>query len=91
MRRLSMHREDHWEEPVTNIAWLAYYYNGTETSAPPALTELIEAQCLDDAVKIAKTHMGMCKRVEIASPRWAEPESRVVLAREEPAGNAALH
>ena len=76
---------------MTNIAWLAYYFDGVENSLPPALTELIEAQSMDDAAKIARSHMGLCKRVDIASPRWEAPQSCVILARADQAEKPALH
>jgi len=76
---------------VTNLAWLAYYYDSSENSLPPALTELIEAESMDDAVKIARSHMGLRQRVEIASPRWAAPQCCVVLAHDDQGIKPALH
>ncbi len=73
------------------IAWQAYYFNSFANSLPPVRTELIEAENVDDAAKVATSHMGRCKRVDIASPRWEAPQSRVILAREGLPERPALH
>jgi hypothetical protein len=65
---------------MTNIPWHAYFYAGTESSRPPSRTEVIEAECENDAAKVAKSHMGNCKRVEIVGPRWANAQSRVIIS-----------
>jgi hypothetical protein len=76
---------------MSTIAWQAYYFDSFENSLPPALTELIEAESLDDAAKIAKSHMGRCTRVDITSPVWEWPQSRVILASEGLPERPALH
>jgi hypothetical protein len=68
---------------VDNIPWHAYYFESFKSSSPPVLTEVIEAQSLDDAAKIATTHMGRLARVEIASPIWRTSQACTILASEE--------
>jgi len=65
---------------MTNIPWHAYFYTGTETSLPPSRTEVIEAECENDAASVAKSHLGNCRRVEIVGPRWANAQSRVIFS-----------
>jgi hypothetical protein len=60
--------------------WHAYYYDAVENSGPPTRTEMIEAESESDAARVAKSHMGRCKRVEIAGPRWANAQTLVILA-----------
>jgi len=72
---------------MTGVPWHAYYFNGTENSRPPTRTELIEAECENDAAEIAKSHMGRCKRVDIVGPRWASFQSRVILAGDDMPGS----
>ncbi len=73
---------------MSNVPWHAYYYDGVENSRPPTRTEMIEAETESDAAKVAKSHMGQCKRVEIVGPRWAPAQTLVILAGDE--GQGAL-
>ena len=75
---------------MTSLPWHAYYYDGLETSRPPTRIELIEAESETNAAKIAKSHMGGCKRVDIAGPRWVNAQTRVILAGEEVAGRSSV-
>ncbi len=65
---------------MSGTAWQAFYYHGFDNAHPPARTELIEAATEDEAAKVAISHMGRCKRVEIAGPRWEPRQGRVILA-----------
>ena len=67
---------------MSNTAWQAFYYHGFDNSHPPARTELIEAPSEDEAAKIATSHMGRCKRVDIAAPRWEPQQDMVILAQD---------
>jgi hypothetical protein len=67
---------------VDNIPWHAYYFQSPKNSSPPVLSEVIEAQSMVDAAKIAATHMGRLARVEIASPIWEEPQVCIILGSE---------
>jgi hypothetical protein len=71
------------EEVMIKTAWQAFYFHGRDNSHPPARTELIEAPSEDDAAKVAKSHMGRCKRVDIAAPRWEPQQNRVILAQDD--------
>ncbi len=63
---------------MRNIAWHAFYFHGTDHATPPAQTEIIEAPTENEAAEVAIAHMGNCKRVDIAAPRW-EPEQDLVI------------
>jgi hypothetical protein len=76
---------------MTTIAWHAYYFDSFKNSLPPVLTELIEAESMDDAAKIAKSHMGRCTRVDITSPVWERPQRCVLLASDGLPERPALH
>jgi hypothetical protein len=71
---------------MTGIPWNAYYYDGVGNSLPPTRTELIEAESESDAAKVAKSHMGRSKRVEIDGPRWWSAQKLVILAAEDGQG-----
>jgi hypothetical protein len=71
---------------MSTIPWNAYYYDGLETSSPPTRTEVIEAECENDAAQVARSHMGRSKRVEIVGPRWANSQSRVIVAGDDARG-----
>lgn len=62
--------------------WQAYYFKGDDHSQPPARTEVIEAPCYDEAVKIAAAHLESCKRVDVECPRWVSDEVRTVFPAE---------
>jgi hypothetical protein len=65
---------------MTGKPFHAFYFNEADHSRPPARTEVIEAQNERDAAKVAASHLGHCKRVDVEGPRW-EPESvQVILA-----------
>jgi hypothetical protein len=68
---------------VDNIPWHAFYFESFKNTSPPVLTEVIEAQSMTEAAKIATMHMGRLARVEIASPIWVEPQACTILASEE--------
>jgi len=71
--------------------WHAFYFDGLLSSLPPVRTEVIEADSVDEAAEVAKTHLGACKRVDIAAPRWSEYNVRVILAEDKRASPPALH
>jgi hypothetical protein len=68
---------------MSETAWLAFYFRGLDDAHPPARTELIEAPNQDEAAKVARSHMGLCKRVDIASPRWESQQDLVILSRDD--------
>jgi hypothetical protein len=76
---------------MSNHIWHAFYFDGLANSAPPVRTELIEAETEDAAAEVARDHLGRCKRVELAPPRWEPPSVRVILADEDMVGRGALH
>jgi hypothetical protein len=75
---------------MTSTAFQAYYFAAEETSLPPVRTELIVANSEDEAVIVARSHMGSCKRVDVAHPRW-EPQHTLTILASEPAGPNARH
>jgi hypothetical protein len=67
---------------MTRTAWQAFYFHGRDNAHPPARTELIEARTENEAAKVAISHMGNCKRVDIEAPRWDPHQGRVILAED---------
>jgi hypothetical protein len=76
---------------MSNHIWHAFYFEGPANLAPPVRTELIEAETEDAAAEVAKDHLGRCKRVELAPPRWEPSSVRVILADEEAAARGSMH
>ncbi len=74
---------------MTNTTWQAFYFEGFDNAHPPSRTEMIEAESEDAAAKIARSHMGRCKRVDIEAPRWEPAQTRVILAPDDPGGGEA--
>ena len=70
------------EEAMSSTVWQAFYFHGRDNAHPPARTELIEAATEDDAAKVAISHLGRCKRVDINGPRWERQQGRVILAED---------
>jgi hypothetical protein len=68
------------EEAMSSTVWQAFYFHGRDNAHSPARTELIEAATEDDAAKVAVSHMGRCKRVDISGPRWEPRRGQVILA-----------
>ena len=68
---------------MTKTPWQAFYFKGLDDCCPPSRTELIEAQSEDEAAKVAISHMGRCKRVDIQGPRWEPLRGRVIVAHDE--------
>lgn len=66
---------------MSDLVWQAFYFDGFENRLPPTLNEMIKAENIEEAAKIAKSHMGSCKRAEIVSPRWEPAQHRVVFAQ----------
>jgi hypothetical protein len=76
---------------MTNHIWHAFYFDGFASSAPPVRTELIEAENEDEAAEVAKGHLGRCKRVDLAPPRWEMPKIRVIFAEEPGPDKGSVH
>jgi hypothetical protein len=79
------------EDAMTHHIWHAFFFEGFACSGPPVRTELIEADSEDEAAKVAKEHLGNCKRVDLAAPRWEHPHTRVILAEEGGSEKVWLH
>jgi hypothetical protein len=90
-KRHSKAAEEFGEDAMTNHIWHAFYFEGFGTSGPPVRTELIEADSEEEAAKVAKDHLGNCKRVDLAAPRWEQPHTRVILAEEGGSEKVWLH
>ena len=75
---------------MSSTAFQAYYFAAEETSLAPVRTELIVADSEDEAAVVARSHMGKCKRVDLAHPRW-EPEHTVTILASEPVAHHARH
>ena len=60
--------------------WQAFYFKKNDPASPPERTELIEAECEEDAAKIAAAHLERCERADLEGPRWERSEVRTVVA-----------
>jgi len=78
------------EDDMTSTALQAYYFAAEETSLAPVRTELIVADSEDEAATVALSHMGTCKRVDVAHPRW-EPEHTLTLLARKPVDHHVPH
>ena len=60
---------------MSHQIWHAFFFEGLSPAAAPVRTELIEADTDDEAVKLARDHLGDCKRVALEAPRqgWRGP------------------
>ena len=76
---------------MTNHIWHAFYFDGLGGSMPPVRTELIEADSEDDAAKVAKDHLGGCKRVDLSPPRWEEAKIIVIVADDRTSPSRSVH
>ena len=52
------------------FAWHAYYFEHTRGCEPPVWSEWIEAPTEEEAMDIARSHMGDCNRIHLEKPRW---------------------
>jgi len=73
---------------MNKIPWLAFFFDCADDSHAPLRTEVLEADCEDDAAKLAHEHLGDCIRVAIARPSWVSPDV-AILAREAAYARAA--
>jgi hypothetical protein len=90
-KRRSKATAESGEDPMTHHIWHAFFFEGFANSGPPVRTELIEADSEDEAAKVARDHLGNCKRVDLAAPRWEQPHTRVILAEEGGSEKAWVH
>jgi hypothetical protein len=79
------------EATMTNHIWHAFYFEGSASTGPPVRTELIEAESEEEAAEVAKSHLGDCKRVDLAPPRWEAPTLRVILAENGESEKPSVH
>ena len=70
--------------------WHAFYYDRSGSHAAPCRTEVIEAASEEAAARVARAHLGECKRVSLESPAWVHGGARVIFAEEE-MRRASLH
>jgi len=67
---------------MSHQIWHAFYYDRTAESAPPCRYEVIEAANEEAAARVAREHLGGCKRVHLESPRWMQEKSVDIVADE---------
>jgi hypothetical protein len=63
--------------------WHAFYYDRSGPSAAPCRSEVIEAGSEEDAARVARAHLGHCKRVSLEAAPWMHRQTRVIFAEEE--------
>jgi hypothetical protein len=62
--------------------WHAFYYDRTGPSAP-CRSEVIEASSEEAAARVARAHLGECKRVSLEAAPWMQRKSRVIFAEDD--------
>ena len=70
--------------------WHAFYYDRASSCAAPCRTEVIEAANEEAAARVARAHLGECKRVSLEAAQWMQRGARVIFA-EEAQRRAQLH
>jgi hypothetical protein len=76
---------------MSHQIWHAFYYDRAAESAPPCRSEVIEADNEEAATRVAREHLGGCKRVHLESPRWMEGKSVDIVADEKDRHPSTLH
>jgi hypothetical protein len=72
------------EDAAMRFVWHAEFFDGPFDSRQPARRTVIQADNADEAEKIARSQMGISKRVEVTRAATTAP-ARTVYAREEAA------
>ncbi|WP_158812709.1 hypothetical protein [Methylocapsa sp. S129] len=67
---------------MARFKWRADCFDGVDKAVRSVRTATIQADNADEAAKIAKAHMGSCKRVEVRRVATTAP-AQVIYAREE--------
>ena len=76
---------------MSHQIWHAFFFEGLSAAAAPVRTEVIEADTDDEAVKLARDHLGDCKRVALEAPRWEGYRAMVIFADETDTSSSSLH
>jgi hypothetical protein len=62
--------------------WHVFYYDRPEYSAAPCRSEVIEAVDEEAAAKVARSHLGACKRASLEGAPWMQRTKRVIFAED---------
>jgi protein subunit release factor A len=76
---------------MSHQIWHAFYYDRVGDHAPPCRSEVIQAANEEAAAKVARAHLGDCKRATLEAASWMERVSRVIYAEDGERRRAYLH
>jgi hypothetical protein len=76
---------------MSHLIWHAFYYDRPGECAVPCRSEVIEAVNEEAAARVARAHLGECKRVSLEAAPWMRPMSRVIFAEEGERRRSYLH
>ncbi|HXT08504.1 MAG TPA: hypothetical protein VN715_16420 [Roseiarcus sp.] len=76
---------------MSHHIWHAFYYDRSGESAPPCRSEVIEAASEEAAARVARAHMGECRRVSLEAAPWMHRTNRIIFAEDGERRRAYLH
>ena len=76
---------------MSHHIWHAFYYDRPGEAAPPCRSEVFEAVSAAAAARVARAHMGECRRVSLESAPWMHRANRVIFAEAGERRRAYLH
>ena len=76
---------------LSHQIWHAFYYDRSALSAAPCRSEVIEADDEEAAARVARAHLGQCKRVSLEAAPWMNRTRRVIVAQESERRPSYLH
>ncbi len=71
--------------------WHAFYFDRAGEHAAPCRSEVIEAPSEEAAVRVARAHLGECKRVSLEAASWMQARTRVIFAEDGERRRTYLH
>jgi hypothetical protein len=76
---------------MSHQIWHAFYFDRVSDHVPPCRSEVIEAANEEAAARVARAHMGECKRVRLEAAPWMQAGGRVIYAEEGDRRRTFLH
>ena len=68
---------------MSHQIWHAFYYDKMGFGAAPCRSEEIEADDEEAAARVARAHLGECKRVSLETAPWMHRGGRVIFAEDD--------
>ena len=76
---------------MSHQIWHAFYFDRAGEQAAPCRSEVIEAPSEEAAARVARAHLGECKRVSLEAASWTHRASLVIYAEDRTRRSAYLH